>query len=105
MNTKEKLEKFDSKTDIGIFLGYSSSSIAYRVFNKRTLEESINEVFDESYNNISNEFICSSIIGTKWVFRNKIDENGNIIRNKARLEFLEIKLMKMEISLEIKLDL
>ena len=59
LNTKKKLEKFDSKTDIGIFLGYSSTSIAYRVFNKRTLEESINEVFDESCNNISNEFICS----------------------------------------------
>jgi hypothetical protein len=26
-----------------------------------------------------------SIIGTKWVFRNKKDENGIIIRNKARL--------------------
>jgi hypothetical protein len=26
-----------------------------------------------------------SIIGTKWVFRNKNDENGIIIRNKARL--------------------
>ncbi|MBE2321394.1 hypothetical protein DVA67_036110, partial [Solirubrobacter sp. CPCC 204708] len=26
-----------------------------------------------------------SIIGTKWVFRNKKDENGNVIRNKARL--------------------
>ena len=25
------------------------------------------------------------IIGTKWVFRNKLDENGVIIRNKARL--------------------
>ena len=24
-------------------------------------------------------------IGTKWVFRNKLDENGNISRNKARL--------------------
>ena len=24
-------------------------------------------------------------IGTKWVFRNKMDENGNIVRNKARL--------------------
>ena len=24
-------------------------------------------------------------IGTKWVFRNKIDENGEITRNKARL--------------------
>ena len=26
-----------------------------------------------------------SIIGTRWVFRNKMDENGIIIRNKARL--------------------
>ena len=25
------------------------------------------------------------IIGTKWVFRNKLDENGNVVRNKARL--------------------
>jgi len=25
------------------------------------------------------------IIGTKWVFRNKLDENGTVIRNKARL--------------------
>ena len=26
-----------------------------------------------------------NIIGTKWVFRNKMDEYGNIFRNKARL--------------------
>ena len=25
------------------------------------------------------------IIGTKWVFRNKLYENGIVIRNKARL--------------------
>ena len=25
------------------------------------------------------------IIRTKWIFRNKIDEEGNVIRNKARL--------------------
>ena len=25
------------------------------------------------------------VIGTKWVFRNKMDENGIITRNKARL--------------------
>ena len=25
------------------------------------------------------------IIGTKWVFRNKLDESGNVIRNKVRL--------------------
>ncbi|KAL8127849.1 hypothetical protein AgCh_014691 [Apium graveolens] len=27
-----------------------------------------------------------SIIGTKWVFRNKMDENGIVTRNKARLD-------------------
>ncbi|KAI9191129.1 hypothetical protein LWI28_004008 [Acer negundo] len=26
-----------------------------------------------------------NVIGTKWVFRNKSDEDGNIVRNKARL--------------------
>ena len=26
-----------------------------------------------------------SVIGTRWVFRNKLDENGKIVRNKARL--------------------
>ena len=26
-----------------------------------------------------------SIMGTKWVYRNKMDESGNVIRNKARL--------------------
>ena len=26
-----------------------------------------------------------NVIGTKWVFRNKIDENGQVTRNKARL--------------------
>ena len=27
----------------------------------------------------------NQIIGTKWVFRNKLDEKGNVIRNKAIL--------------------
>ena len=26
-----------------------------------------------------------SIIGTKWIFRNKMDEHSNIVRNRARL--------------------
>ena len=26
-----------------------------------------------------------SMIGTKWVYRNKINEEGQIVRNKARL--------------------
>ncbi|XP_073152670.1 uncharacterized protein [Henckelia pumila] len=48
-NGKNHLTAFDVKSDEGIFLGYSSISKAYRVFNKRTLnvEESIHVIFDE----------------------------------------------------------
>ena len=28
-----------------------------------------------------------NVIGTKWVFRKKLDENGEITRNKARLVY------------------
>ena len=50
LNTKNNLGKFDAKSNVGIFLGYSSSSKAYRVFNKKTMvvEESVHVVFDES---------------------------------------------------------
>ena len=47
--------KFDSKSDKGIFLGYSTQSNTYRVFNKKTLaiEESIQVIVDDSNINIS----------------------------------------------------
>ncbi|KAH9657810.1 Integrase catalytic domain-containing protein [Citrus sinensis] len=50
LNTKDNLGKFDPKSDVGIFLGHSNSSKAYRVYNKRTLvvEESMHVTFDES---------------------------------------------------------
>ena len=49
-NGKDNLEKFDAKFDEAIFLGYSTNSKAYRVFNKRTLtvEESIHITFNEN---------------------------------------------------------
>jgi len=49
-NGKDNLGKFDAKSDKGIFLGYSLTSHAYRIFNKKfmTIEESIHVVFDET---------------------------------------------------------
>ena len=46
---QDYLEKFDFKTDEGIFLGYDSNSASYRIFNKRTLtvETSVHVTFDE----------------------------------------------------------
>jgi len=49
-NGKENLGKLDEKADDGIFLGYSLTSHAYRVYNKKlmTVEESIHIVFNET---------------------------------------------------------
>ncbi|CAJ2651723.1 unnamed protein product [Trifolium pratense] len=190
LNIKDNLGKFDSKSDKGIFLGYSLTSKAYRVYNltSKSLEESmhvkfdefddiscVREIDDEDEQNSSKEQVIEqesppqepprtwkvvsnhpqeqiigdtaegvrtrrsfqvdennlamisqiepksieeaitdeswiiamkeelsqfeknevwklvpdpldhSIIGTRWVFRNKMDENGKVIRNKARL--------------------
>jgi hypothetical protein len=50
LNDRDNLGKFDAKSDEGIFLGYSSNSKAYRVFNKRTMvvDESMHVVFYET---------------------------------------------------------
>ena len=47
---KNNLSKFDPKSNVGNFLGYSNTSKTYRVYNKRTLvmEESMHVIFDES---------------------------------------------------------
>lgn len=49
-NDKDNLGKFEEKSDEGIFLGYSLTSKAYRIYNKITLniEESMHVKFDES---------------------------------------------------------
>ncbi|KAH9680653.1 Integrase catalytic domain-containing protein [Citrus sinensis] len=155
LNTKDNLGKFDPKSDVGIFLGYSNSSKAYRVYNKRTLvvEESMHVTFDESNPSSTEKVVVDDnaeeeasndnqedaprgiqeehheetnakqnegtsqtlpkewryvsshpkdvILGdlsrgvttrsslrntcTKWVFRNKMDESGVVVRNKVRL--------------------
>ena len=46
---RENLEKFDAKSDKGIFLGYSTSSRAYRVYNlkPKIVMESTNVVIND----------------------------------------------------------
>ena len=50
-NSKEHRNKFDVKADEGIFLGYSLTSKAYRVLNKRLMkiEETYYVTFDDNY--------------------------------------------------------
>ena len=47
---REKVGNFNSRSDESIFLGYSSTSKAYQIYNKRTMKvmETVNVVIDES---------------------------------------------------------
>ena len=49
---KDNLAKFDAKSGEDIFLGYSTTSKVYRIFNKHTLiiENFIYIIFDEANN-------------------------------------------------------
>ena len=55
LKDRENVGKFDSRSDERIFLGYSSTSKAYWVYNKRTMKvmETVNVVIDESLDSSS----------------------------------------------------
>ena len=52
LRDRENLEKFDANSDKGYFLGYSSTSRAYRVYNLR------NKIVMESSNVVINDELC-----------------------------------------------
>ena len=58
LKDRENVGKFDSHSDEGIFLGYSSMSKAYRLYNKKTMKvmEIVNVVIDKSSNSGSEKF-------------------------------------------------
>ncbi|GKC64961.1 ribonuclease H-like domain-containing protein [Tanacetum coccineum] len=63
LNTRDHLGKFDGKADEGYFVGYSVTSKAMRVFNKRTriVEETLNIRFLENATNVKGN-------GPDWLF-------------------------------------
>ena len=48
---------------------------------KEELDKIVKNETWESFPKITNK----NVIGTKWVFRNKMNEQGEVVRNKARL--------------------
>nr|GEY02792.1 copia protein [Tanacetum cinerariifolium] len=50
------------------------------------VKESMNHPLENVIENLNQRTLRNmTIIGTKWVFRNKLDKNGIVSRNKARL--------------------
>nr|GEY87964.1 copia protein [Tanacetum cinerariifolium] len=101
----ENLDKMKGKGDECIFVGYSTQSRAYRVFNKRirVIMESIHVNFNELPQMASDheelyQFdrldvwelvdrpLCTNVINLKWLWKNKRDEENTVIRNKSRIQ-------------------
>ncbi|GJT38174.1 putative ribonuclease H-like domain-containing protein [Tanacetum coccineum] len=63
LNTRDHLGKFDGKADEGFFVGYSTNSKAFRVFNSRTriVEENLHVKFSKATPNIVGS-------GPNWLF-------------------------------------
>nr|GFB27897.1 ribonuclease H-like domain-containing protein [Tanacetum cinerariifolium] len=58
LNDYEDVEKLKAKGDIGVFVGYSKESAAFRIYNKRTrkIHESMNANFDKISEMASKQF-------------------------------------------------
>ncbi|GJR64440.1 retrovirus-related pol polyprotein from transposon TNT 1-94, partial [Tanacetum coccineum] len=58
LNDYDDVGKLKAKGDIGVFVGYSKESAAFRVYNKRTqkIHESVNVNFDETSEMASKQF-------------------------------------------------
>ncbi|GJV19975.1 retrovirus-related pol polyprotein from transposon TNT 1-94 [Tanacetum coccineum] len=82
LNTKDYLAKFDPKSYECVFSGgfrYEKLDVAmHEELNHFIANNDVGELEFHINKNMT-------IIGTKWVFRNKLDENGVVSRNKARL--------------------
>ncbi|KAH9724699.1 hypothetical protein KPL70_007586 [Citrus sinensis] len=104
----DNLGKFNPKSDVGIFLGYSNSSKAYRVYNKRTLvvEESMHVTFDE-FNPSSTEKVVVDDNAEEEQPKEALNDNQedaphgiqeehheepNVEQNEARLESIRMLL-------------
>ena len=49
------------------------------------MQEELNQIKRNKTWEIVPRPIDKNVIGTKWVFRNKLNEDGKVIKNKARL--------------------
>lgn len=65
LTDREQRRKMDPKSDEGIFLGYSTNSRAYRVFNSRTkiMMESINVIIDDKHEEVNVTDDCGTLFG------------------------------------------
>nr|GFA16366.1 hypothetical protein [Tanacetum cinerariifolium] len=100
LNTLDNLGKFEAKGDEGYFIGYSMSSKAFRVFNKRTrrVEENLNVEF------LENKAIEKGA-GPNWLFDiNSLTKSMNYVPVDAGTNSTNLSGTKDAARQEVKKD-
>ncbi|GJW94671.1 retrovirus-related pol polyprotein from transposon TNT 1-94, partial [Tanacetum coccineum] len=62
------------------------------------MQEELNQFISNDVWELVPNFKDMTIIGTKWIYRNKLDENGVVSINKARLVAQDFKLFQMDVK-------
>ncbi|GJZ72663.1 retrovirus-related pol polyprotein from transposon TNT 1-94 [Tanacetum coccineum] len=82
LNTKDYLTKFDPKSyEEPKNVNEALTDDSWIVY----MQEELNQFINNDIWELGPQHRNVTIIGTKWVFRNKLDENGIVSRNKVRL--------------------
>ncbi|GJR56466.1 retrovirus-related pol polyprotein from transposon TNT 1-94 [Tanacetum coccineum] len=81
-NIEDETLEVDEIINIKDFKNHSLENVIGNL-NQRTLR--INQFIANDVWELVPHPKSTTIIGTKWVYRNKLDENGIVSRNKARL--------------------
>nr|GEV70991.1 retrovirus-related Pol polyprotein from transposon TNT 1-94 [Tanacetum cinerariifolium] len=100
LNTLDNLSKFEAKRDEGYFIGYSMSSKAFRVFNKRTrrVEENLHVEF------LENNAIKKGA-GPNWLFDiDSLTKSMNYVPVDACINSTNLSGTKDATSQEVKKD-
>nr|GEV97987.1 retrovirus-related Pol polyprotein from transposon TNT 1-94 [Tanacetum cinerariifolium] len=108
-NDNKDLGKLQPTADTGIFVGYAPSRKGYRIYNKRTrsvlskvepktfkyaitedcwfqaMQDEIQEFDRLQVWELVPQPDCVMIIALKWIYKVKLDEYGDVLKNKARV--------------------
>ncbi|GJZ45615.1 retrovirus-related pol polyprotein from transposon TNT 1-94 [Tanacetum coccineum] len=112
LNTLDPLGKFDGKSDEGYLLGYSTTSKAFRVYNKRTkrVEENMHIDFLEDQPNVAGSgtqelYVAEDVIQAAQEKPSKNSPKDNDVQNSKDVAEKEEQHMLTEADQSLKDDL
>ena len=102
-NSKDSLEKFNSRSDEAIFLEYSTTSNTFQIFNKRTLivEESVHVIFDE-FNDLPFKNVSRDVGIEEGMKKLKITHGSQESQEKACKKDLQLEVVLPQLETQME---